>query len=128
MGFSVRKMNGSVGARPNVEIELWLDDKPASASSVQFLYQSEPQPGGHRYRFVITGTRAARELGQLSAGRQELLERRQAERLMAELDWLISRVADVPRRGQYFINTIDELLVDDREVVLSGRCSRINGR
>jgi hypothetical protein len=113
--------------RPDVQLSLWIDGTAVSVGSVNFLFQRAPLPGGHRYRFEIQGADAARALGKLPLGRRERLEQREASDLMEELDWLIAKVADVPRHGGYFLNTVDRLAVDAAAVVVEGRCSAALG-
>ena len=109
--------------RPDVELSRWIDGAAVSVGNVQFLFQDAPSPGGHRYRFEIRGAEAARALGKLPLGHRERLERREASSLMHMLDWLIAKVADVPRHGGYFLNTVDLLAVDGSAVVVEGQCS-----
>ena len=85
-------------------------------------------PGGHRYRFEIRGTDAARALGNLPSGRREKLEHGEAMTLMHEIDRLIAKIADVPRDCDYFLNTVEVLEVDGSMVVAEGQCSVVLGR
>jgi len=47
------------------------------------------------------------------------------QRLMMQLDWLIAKIADVPRECEYFINTIDAIDASDDNVAFEGRCSPV---
>lgn len=119
MDHAVHKMRG----RPDLELRLWIDDQPLSVSAVQFLYQDMARPGGHDYRFIVEGPDALTETELAANQTKRSLGRREASRLMHNLDWLIPKVADVPRRCDYFINTIDEVDTRNGEIVIVGKCS-----
>lgn len=94
-----------------------------SLSRLQVLPQGDPFPGGHRYRLQVQGTEAANALGGLELGRRENLPRSEASRLLHDIDWLVGKVADVPRESGFFLNSVAALDVQASAVTVEGECS-----
>ena len=111
--------------RPDAEIRLWIDDTPSNVGAVQFLYQAEPRPGGHAYRFEIRGRDVLTISGEMHGDRHASLDRRIVQRTMMEVEILIAKLADVPRAVEYFINTIDAISETDEGLRIDGRCSPV---
>ena len=111
---------------PLAPIELFIEGDPVSVGAVQFLFQHDPTPGGCTYRLILRDLKARRSVTVLLGGAPVVpAARGTIERLMAELDLAIARLADVPREAKYFINTVDRLKdLGEQGLAFHGRCSK----
>lgn len=105
------------------EIDLSVDGEPVDLIDTIRLRQSEPAPGGHRYRLTLSGQA-------LSAFDRFGIDASKGERVpdQAAVFFAIESIAArMPGEGQvparFILNTVDQVVRDEDRVSVSGVCS-----
>ena len=106
----------------NIAHSLEVDGIKREADVASTMFQTDPHPGGHRYRLVISVDPGIFEF--LKPGLYEPPDEQTARRCLARLTRSLRSKATEPCR--FFLNTVERLAVsEDYELELEGTCSPI---
>jgi hypothetical protein len=112
---------------PNFQIRLRIDGTYHRLDEVSFLLQRQAFPGGHEYSLRISNIETAQCLPSIPRGEHT----NPNGDVLSDVAFMIGNLLDWTVAYQrlngdkkFFLNTIELLVVDDKELYLEGTCSR----
>jgi hypothetical protein len=109
-------------------VELKIDGRAYSCRAVDFLYQRDPYPGGHEYELRISNVRTKARFRGIDSGRHIRPSDELRFKIQFQLTALLAESASLeqePSDVQFFLNTIDEVTINDNEIFIQGVCSEV---
>ena len=105
------------------QFEVEVDGERQSPESVSPMFQADPFPGGHEYTCVISGSDLVKYLSYLDKSKSKVVSEDEASRLLSSLG--LVWVEDQKAPMSYFLNSVEEIDFDGKQLRISGVCSPV---